>query len=765
MASKDMLINYVGGEECRIAIVEDGRLEELYAERASSDIHVGNIYRGRVTNVEPSIQAAFVDFGLERNGFLHISDLHPRYFGDDQTTERVGKRTPRKNRPPIQQVLKRGDRILVQVLKEGIGTKGPTLTSYLSIPGRFLVMMPDMERHGVSRKVEDEDKRRAMRKILDELDPPKEFGFIVRTAGIGRTKTELKRDLAYLLRLWKTMDRRIGTGRGPCELYRESDLIIRTLRDVLANDIGRIIVDDRQAAQRASDFLRIAMPRGSSQVYYYDKPIPLFDAFNVEPQIASITAREVPMPSGGSLVIDSTEALVAIDVNSGKMRDNKDAETTAFKTNCEAVDEIARQLRLRDLGGVVVLDLIDMYQHKHRRDIEKRLKDNIKKDRARTKILRINDLGLLSMTRQRMRPGLKKALHQVCPTCNGHGLLMTAETVAIDAMRQIAVVLSAERVARAELTVTPDVGALLLNRKRQSLNRLETQLGKHAQISFDTHLRPDEILLTAFDERGVKLDINKLPAPKKPKLTDDDVVIADPNGPDGFEEEILEEELQATESAAETPSEAGEETKSKRRRRRRRRRKGDDGPGDTTEPKDTSSDEATPAADAEAEAESDEPKAEEVGEDGESKKPRRRRRRRGGRRHRKSSDKAEADSNASGSDDKPGASSDQSSEKPETRAEDTPKPIAEAKPEPTPEPVAETPPQTDPEPVSEKPDPVEAAEPAKKTKTKKKTTKKKTTKKKTTKKKTTKKKTTKKKTTKKKASLSDVAVVAEPASA
>ncbi|MFA7235985.1 MAG: Rne/Rng family ribonuclease, partial [Phycisphaeraceae bacterium] len=506
MPKQDMLINYVAGEECRIAIVENGKLEELYTERASDDIHVGNIYRGRITNVEPAIQAAFVDFGLERNGFLHISDLHPRYFGfDDEATERVGKRTPRRDRPPIQNCLKRGQTLLVQVLKEGIGTKGPTLTSYLSIPGRFLVMMPDMERHGVSRKVEDEEQRREMRKILDELKPPEDFGFIVRTAGIGRTKAELKRDLAYLVRLWRTIDQRMKTGSGPAELYRESDLVIRTLRDVLTSDIERIVVDDRQAAQRARDFIRIALPRGGAKVLYYDRPVPLLDAFDIARQIETINSRTVPLPSGGSLVIDTTEALVAIDVNSGKSRDKGDAESTAFHTNTEAVDEITRQLRLRDLGGVVVLDLIDMYQNKHRREIERQFKENLKKDRARTKPLRINELGLLSLTRQRMRPSLKRSINKTCPTCDGTGVVKTAESVVLDVVRQLALVLSMPTVAAVELTVTPEVGQMLLNRKRDALRRLESQLAKQMQITFDPTLRPDAIRLTATDARGVQL--------------------------------------------------------------------------------------------------------------------------------------------------------------------------------------------------------------------------------------------------------------------
>ncbi|MEL7089036.1 MAG: Rne/Rng family ribonuclease, partial [Planctomycetota bacterium] len=346
MPKTEMLINYVPGEECRIAIVEDGRLEEFYQERASTESHVSNIYKGRVTNVEPAIQAAFVDFGLERNGFLHISDLHPKYFPgkDREAFEKVGHKTARHERPPIQKCLKRGQEVLVQVLKEGIGTKGPTLTSYLSIPGRFLVMMPDMQRLGVSRKVEDDDARKETKDILKALDPPKEFGFIVRTAGIGQTKTDLKRDLSYLQRLWKNIDKKRKQRGKTGELYAESDLVIRTIRDVFNSDIDHIICDDLSAARRARDFLAVANPRSKSKVIYYDDPVPLFNRRGIEQQLDNMNAREVPLPSGGALVIDQTEALVAIDVNSGKSRAAKDAETNAYKTNLEAVDEIARQL-------------------------------------------------------------------------------------------------------------------------------------------------------------------------------------------------------------------------------------------------------------------------------------------------------------------------------------------------------------------------------------------------------------------------------------
>ncbi len=514
-----MLINYVHDEECRIAILQDEQLQELYTERTSDDLHVGNIYHGKVTNVEPSIGAAFVDFGLERNGFLHISDLHPKYFpGTGETIERVGKKIPRRDRPPIQDALKRGQEVLVQVLKEGIGTKGPTLTSYLSIPGRFLVLMPGMEQLGVSRKIEDDQIRRDARRTLDQLDLPAGFGFIIRTAGIGKTKTQLKRDLAYLQRLWKTIDQRMKQSSGPCELYTESDLIIRTIRDVLTPDINRIIVDNPTAAQRARDFLRIAMPRGGTKVVHYNDAIPMFDAFDIEHQIDSINSREIPLECGGSLVFDQTEAMVTVDVNSGKFRGNNDSETTAYMTNIEAVDEIARQLHLRDMGGLIVLDLIDMYQTKHRKEIENRFRNNLKTDRARTKVLRINELGLLSLTRQRMRPSLKKALYLQCPTCHGSGHILRPESVAINLIRRLAVVLSNPRVNRIELILHPNVISVFISSKKKALLKLEETHNKHIDIRSDMTISPDKITMHGFDQRNVRIDLTKLPKPKPPVL-------------------------------------------------------------------------------------------------------------------------------------------------------------------------------------------------------------------------------------------------------
>jgi ribonuclease E len=524
MSKQEMLINYVPGEECRIAVVEDGRLEEIYQERASTESHVGNIYKGRVTNVEPSIQAAFIDFGLERNGFLHITDVHPKYFPGDahEDTEQVGLKTPRRDRPPIQRCFRRGQEILVQVLKEGIGTKGPTVTSYLSIPGRFLVMMPDMERLGVSRKVEDDDARREMRKILDDLKPPAGFGFIIRTAGIGQSKTELKRDLAYLTRLWKSLEQRRKSTSRVGELYAESDLVIRTLRDVYTSDIERIVIDNEAAARRAFEYLAIASPRSAPNVLLYKDPIPLFSRHGIEQQIENINARTVPLPSGGYLVIDSTEALVAIDVNSGKSRDHSDAEVMAFRTNQEAVDEICRQLRLRDLGGVIVNDLIDMRALRHRREIEGRFRDNLKKDRAKTKASMISPFGLLEMTRQRMRPSLRKSIYTDCAICKGQGELKTSESVVLDVMRRLALVLYRQGVDRVELTVSGEVAFQLLNRKRDQLVALEQRYGKSVMVRVYEGGGIDYVTLAAFDNRGGPLDaevLGRLPEPIVEQIT------------------------------------------------------------------------------------------------------------------------------------------------------------------------------------------------------------------------------------------------------
>ncbi|MBX3402789.1 MAG: Rne/Rng family ribonuclease [Phycisphaeraceae bacterium] len=510
--SKQMVINYVPGEECRVAVLENDRLEEFHAERMDSASHVGNIYIGKVVNVEQGIQAAFVDFGLPANGFLHVTDLHPRYFpGEDQeTTERVGKKTPRRERPPIQACLRRGQEIAVQVIKEGVGTKGPTVTSYLSVPGRFLVMMPQMDRVGVSRKVEDEETRRKMREILDQLDLPDGFGFILRTAGMDRTKAELKRDLAYLSRLWKDMEKRWQQGNKPRLLYSESDLLVRTLRDTLTTDMDRVVIDNDAALNRAARFLKIVAPRTATKLVHYTGKAPIFHVMGVEQQIQNIHAREVPLPGGGRLVFDEAEALVAIDVNSGKMRDAKDAETTAYRTNVEATDEICRQLRLRDVGGVIVNDLIDMRQAKHRREIENRFKENLKRDRARWTIAPISEFGILEMTRQRMRGSHESQHFADCPVCRGRGLVQRPESVAADALRELGAILENDKIARAEMVVSPRIAGELLSSKRRALARIERTLAKHVDVRISDAIPVDRVNFYAYDAQGNDLDVARL---------------------------------------------------------------------------------------------------------------------------------------------------------------------------------------------------------------------------------------------------------------
>ena len=554
-----MIVNDVPGGGCRIAILQNQHLEELYEERESSATNVGNIYKGRVTNVEAAIQAAFIDYGEGQSGFLHISDLHPKYFPGETQKERVGKKTPRRDRPPIQEALKRGDEVLVQVLKEGIGTKGPTLTSYPSIPGRLMVCMPYLDRVGVSRKVEDEDERRTMRKLMDELNLPKDFGFILRTAGVGQTKTELKRDVAYLMRLWKVMDKRIKNIKAPCELYRESDLLIRTVRDILRPSITAVVVDTDSAYDRVSSFLSVVAPRSAPKVLRYRGKAPIFHAFDVERQIELIHSREVPLPSGGGLVIEQTEALVAVDVNSGRSRSSRDSEDNAVKTNTEAVDEVCRQLRLRDLGGLLILDLIDMRHMRNRKKIEDRINENLKRDRAKTTTLRISQFGLVEMTRQRMRPSMRKAHFIECTQCTGHGELKSPESVSDDAVRHVRYLLQYDKVKKVEVIVPPRVASVLLSRKRRELVRIEEESDRSIDVHVNDRLPPDAARFYAYDNRGSDIDVEKLPGLKSPTI------------------EQLEKSMR---EAVDRDDRDGDENATRSKRRRRRRKRG--GPADAT---------------------------------------------------------------------------------------------------------------------------------------------------------------------------------------
>ncbi|MCJ7543931.1 MAG: Rne/Rng family ribonuclease [Phycisphaerae bacterium] len=512
---KRMLINTVEGVECRIAIISDGRLEELYIERASSASRVGNIYKGRVTNVEPAIQAAFVDFGMTKNGFLHVSDLHPQYFPRGKAgTEPVGRKYRHRDRPPIQECLHRGQEVLVQMTKEGIGTKGPTLTTYLSIPGRYLVMMPGMSRLGVSRKIEDEQARDKARELLVGLSLPPEMGFIVRTAGLNRSKRDLSRDLNYLLRLWKSVKDRIKTAKPPAEIYQESDLVIRTVRDVYNTDIDRIICDKRSDALKVKEFLDVAMPRGKHLIELYVGKEGLFHDYGLEEEIEKIYSRRVELPCGGSLVIDQTEALVAVDVNSGRFRDHSNAETTALRINTEAAAEVARQLRLRDLGGVIIIDFIDMRDDSHCRAVDRAMREAMKYDRAKTKIQRISPFGIVEMTRQRMRPSLKDSIYALCPSCNGTGHLKSEESLSLEIMRLLQRICHVEAVAHVRLAVSRTVAHHLSNYRRQQLGQMEADSGKTVVVEANADLRGDEIHVTCTNNRGSEVAWQQPPPAK-----------------------------------------------------------------------------------------------------------------------------------------------------------------------------------------------------------------------------------------------------------
>jgi ribonuclease E len=450
---------------------------------------------------------------LEREmGLRGPAEARPRR-GDDRPGPGRSPRGRGIVKPPIQEIFRRGDEVLVQVIKESIGTKGPTLSTYISIPGRYLVLMPGLNRVGVSRKIVDEGQRRKLREIMHELNPPKGLGFIVRTAGLERTKRELARDLAYLLRLWKVILRRIKKTRAPGPIYQESDMITRTIRDIFTSEIDTIWIDEPAAFERAQEFLRVVMPRFVNRIKLYDEKVPLFHKYGIEDEMAKIQRRHVPLPEGGSIVIDQTEALVAIDVNSGNFRVEDDAERTAFEMNLRAAKEIARQLRLRDLGGVIVNDFIDMREERHRRGVERALREAIKRDRARTKVLRMSAFGLIEMTRQRIRPSLKRSIYEDCPHCAGAGVVKTAESMAIDVMRLLALASHRDDIRRMNVTVNPSVATYLNNRKRKEITRIETECHMTIQVGFKDNVPAEHLQIECFDASSSEVRLIPLPAP------------------------------------------------------------------------------------------------------------------------------------------------------------------------------------------------------------------------------------------------------------
>jgi ribonuclease E len=624
-----MLINALDPEESRIAVVENGVLQELHVELASREAYLGNIYKGKVVNIEPSIGAAFVSFGGRMNGFLHVSDVLPAYGRPDFTLEDViegrarvsaddgpesvqaaladdeeegdesaapaaaadgggvgatgdtehqhdtveqvhaeehhpadvhhgvgegaeehasdggheeheggdeplamaagpeagsdaadgegdeagdqgpaeapeggdaaatevrpvqrrgnrrrdrgrGDRGKPRVRATIDQLLKRGQEVVVQVTKEGIGTKGPTLTTYISLPGRCLVLMPSLPKCGVSRKIEDSKERRRLKRIVRELDETGHggIGFIVRTAGINKSLQDLERDRDYLKKIWELVAQRLKVTRAPALLYQESDLVLKAMRDLFTPDIADVVGDSRDVYLRIKDFAEKLMPHMADRIKLHELATPLFHSFGIEKEVEALFQPKIDLPNGASIVIDQTEALVAIDVNSGKFKPGTELDETAYRTNLDAIPEIVRQLRLRDLGGLIIIDFIDMSQERHRRAVEKRLIEALRGDRARIKVGRISPFGMLEITRQRVGPGLKRTVFTQCPHCKGAGWARTVQSKSLSVLREVRALLNLKGYSSLQVFTAPAVNDYLTNYKRRQVMDQEDATGK-----------------------------------------------------------------------------------------------------------------------------------------------------------------------------------------------------------------------------------------------------------------------------------------------
>ncbi|WP_444984708.1 ribonuclease E [Halomonas mongoliensis] len=460
---KRMLINATQPEELRVALVDGQRLYDLDIESGAREQKKANIYRGKITRIEPSLEAAFVDFGADRHGFLPLKEISRDYFIKE----------PSSGRPSIKEVLKEGQELIVQVDKEERGNKGAALTTFISLAGRFLVLMPNNPKAGgISRRIEGEE-RSQLKEAMNHLTVPDRMGLIVRTAGIGRSAEELQWDLDYLVQVWESITSEAGKRSAPFLIYRESNVIIRAMRDYLRQDIGEVLIDSEAVHQEALAFIRQVMPSYQQKIKLYVDEVPLFSRFQIESQIETAYEREVKLPSGGSIVIDHTEALVSIDINSARATRGSDIEETALQTNLEAADEIARQLRLRDIGGLVVIDFIDMSPARNQREVENRMRDALKLDRARVQIGRISRFGLMEMSRQRLRPSLGETSGVVCPRCDGQGTIRDVRSISLSIMRLIEEEAMKERSAQIRAILPVPVATYLLNEKRAVLAEIE----------------------------------------------------------------------------------------------------------------------------------------------------------------------------------------------------------------------------------------------------------------------------------------------------
>ena len=713
-----MLIDGRHPEETRVAVVKGSRIEEFDFEAAARKQIKGNIYLAKVTRVEPSLQAAFIDYGGNRHGFLAFSEIHPDYYqipkedrdallreeqalaeeghghddhededgdasdsadpgeGDGETprarpeehgnTEEAGaealrrRRMALRRRYKIQEVIRRRQVMLVQVVKEERGNKGAALTTYISLAGRYSVLMPNTAQGGgISRKIANAADRKRLKSIMSDLNLPSTMGAIVRTAGLERTKTEIKRDFDYLTRLWDEIREKTLTSSAPALIYEDSDLIKRAIRDIYTREIDEVLVDGPESYTQAKSFMKLLMPSHAKKVQPYADPVPLFHRAGVESQLAALLNPVVNLRSGGYIVINPTEALVAIDVNSGRSTREYNIEETALKTNIEAAEEVARQLRLRDLAGLVVVDFIDMESNGNNRKVERALKDALKQDRARIQVGRISSFGLLEMSRQRLRTGVLEASTQVCPMCDGSGLIRTDGSAALAALRLLEEEAVKGRASVFRLRADRSVAVYMLNRKRAELAELEARYGVLIEVV------PDDGLIGG----RLVIDSSGPPPAQAPRMA----ALAAPQAyADIDEPEEIEDDVEDEDEADETPrgrrddGQEREDRNGRTGRRRRRRRGGRD--RDDREPR---ADEGADTTDSEAESgDVEATDGEQAGrEDGERRR-KRRRRRRGGRRD--GADGAPVD----------GASiAEESDEAPHSEAESTPEAAPEAAPE------------------------------------------------------------------------------------
>ena len=679
--TKRMLIDAAHAEETRVAVVDGTRVEEFdFESRAKKQLR-GNIYLAKVTRVEPSLQAAFVEYGGNRHGFLAFNEVHPDYYqipladreallreeaeeneshqsngrpaahesvgedgedsvgdDDDDVMDEEAQRRRRRllKRYKIQEVIKRRQIMLVQVVKDERGAKGASLTTYLSLAGRYCVLMPNTARGGgVSRKIASAVDRKRLKDIIHSLDVPEGMGLIVRTAGAKRTKAEIKRDYEYLLRLWENIREVTLKSIAPALIYEEEDLVKRAIRDMFDKDIDGIEVEGEEGYREARDFMRMLMPSQAKKIQPYREPTPLFVKHKIEDGLAAIYSPVAPLRSGGYLVINQTEALVAVDVNSGKSTRERNIESTALKTNLEAAEEAARQLRLRDLAGLIVIDFIDMEESKNNRLVEKRLKDCLKDDRARIQIGKISSFGLMELSRQRRRTGVLEGTTHVCPHCQGVGRVRAVESSALSALRAVEIEAARHGAGALTLRVPNAVGLYILNEKRTNLTRLHHQLGLLVTVQLDDSIghadHEIERTATLADGEGrPAFDPTTALAQLPPEPEADDYVYEDEEEEDE-EEDVAVSSTSSVASDESTSSDDG--TGGRRRRRRRRGRRGEDGVESGAPRQDLEPDESS----AEDVAAGGPPRTgdEEFGDDAAGRSRRRRRRgRRGGQRAR-----------------------------------------------------------------------------------------------------------------------------------